>query len=132
MIDHARGWELTDRMIVADAGYGDVTTFREELEKRKLSYAVGVQSNTGVWVESPRPRKLKPKPTGRPPTASHYGKQRPVAVKEAAQQAARLEESSLAGRQQRLAGVSLLGRSRAAFSRISRGPRPRQRGLAAG
>src|SRR5215204_7339768 len=25
MIDQARGWELTDRIIVADAGYGDVT-----------------------------------------------------------------------------------------------------------
>jgi len=87
MIDQARGWELTDRIIVADAGYGDVTAFREQLEKRKLRYAVGVQSNTGVWVEPPRPRKLKPKRIGRPPTASHYGKQRPVAVKEAAQQA---------------------------------------------
>ncbi len=85
MIDQAREWELTDRIIVADAGYGDVTAFREELEKRKLRYAVGVQSNTGVWVEPPHPRKLKPKGTGRPPSASHYGKQRPVAVKEAAQ-----------------------------------------------
>jgi CBS domain-containing protein len=88
MIDQARGWKLTDRIVVADAGYGDVTAFREELEKRKLRYAVGVQSTTGVWVEPPsRPRKLKPKQTGRPPSASHYGKQRPVAVKEAAQQA---------------------------------------------
>jgi len=40
MIDQAREWELTDRIIVADAGYGDVTAFREELEKRKLRYAV--------------------------------------------------------------------------------------------
>jgi SRSO17 transposase len=87
MIDEARGWELTDRIVVADAGYGDATAFREELEKRKLRYAVGVQSNTGVWVEPPRPRKLKPKQTGRPPSASHYGKQRPVPVKEAAEQA---------------------------------------------
>ena len=58
---------VDDRIVVADAGYGDVTAFREELEKRKLRYAVGVQSNTGVWVEPPRPRKLKPKRTGRPP-----------------------------------------------------------------
>jgi SRSO17 transposase len=70
MIDQARGWELTDRIVVADAGYGDVTAFREELEKRKLRYAVGVQSNTGVWVEPPRPRKLKPKQAGRPPSAA--------------------------------------------------------------
>jgi hypothetical protein len=30
---------------------------------------------------------LKPKQTGRPPTALHYGKQRPVSAKEAARQA---------------------------------------------
>ena len=38
-------------------------------------------------MEPPRPRKLKPKPTGRPPSALHYGKQRPVSVKEVAHQA---------------------------------------------
>jgi SRSO17 transposase len=89
MIDHARGWKLP-----ADCGggcrlwggYGDVTAFRREaLETRNLPYAVGVQSITGVWVEPPRPRKLKPKQTGCPPSASHYGKQRPIAIKEAAQ-----------------------------------------------
>ena len=88
MIDQARDWNLAERIIVADAGYGDATAFREELEKRKLRYAVGVQSNTGVWVEPPHPRQLKAKPTGRPPSALHYGKQRPVSVKQAAQQAA--------------------------------------------
>src|SRR5260370_10941968 len=72
MIDQARDWELADRIIVADAGYGDVTAFREELEKRKLPYVVGVQANTGVWVEPPPPRKLKPRQTGRPPTPWHY------------------------------------------------------------
>src|ERR1700752_2634753 len=45
---------------------------------------------------------------------------------------ARLEENSLAGRQQRLAKVSLLGGPGTAFPWISRGPRPRQRDLAAG
>jgi SRSO17 transposase len=87
MIDQARGWELTDRIVVTDAGYGDVTAFGEELEIRKLRYVVGVQSTTGVWVEPPRARKLKAKQSGRPPSARHYGKQRPASVKEAAQQA---------------------------------------------
>ena len=58
MIDQVREWNLADRIVVADAGYGDVTAFREGLESRKLPYAVGVQSNTGVWTEPPRPRKL--------------------------------------------------------------------------
>src|SRR5260370_23920108 len=88
MIDRARSsWELAPRIVVADAGYGDVTAFREGLETRKLNYAVGVRSTRGVWVEPPQPRKLKPQATGRPPSAWHYGKQRPVSVKETAQQA---------------------------------------------
>src|SRR5208337_3068242 len=73
--------------VVADAGYGDVTAFREGLEGRQLPYALGVQSNTGIWMEPPRPRKLKPKKTGRPPSRLHYGKQQPISTKEAAQQA---------------------------------------------
>src|SRR3974390_1459050 len=87
MIDQARGWELTERIIVADAGYGEVTEFREELEKGRLPDALGVQSHIGVWLEPPRPHKLKPRRMGRPPTALHYGEQRPVSLKEAAQQA---------------------------------------------
>src|ERR1035441_4629918 len=38
MIDEGRGWGLTDRIVVADAGYGDATEFRDALEARKLSY----------------------------------------------------------------------------------------------
>jgi SRSO17 transposase len=87
MIDQVRGWNLADRIVVADAGYGEGTEFRQELEKRKLRYAVGVPSNTGVWLEPPQPRPLKPKQMGRPPSALHDGKQRPVSVQEAAQEA---------------------------------------------
>jgi len=87
MIDQVREWNLADRIVVANAGYGDVTLFREGLESRKLRYAVGVQSNTGVWMEPPQPRKLKPKQKGRPPSDPNYGKQRPVSAKEAAQHA---------------------------------------------
>ena len=86
MIDHVR-WNLADRIVVAGAGYGDVTAFREGLESRKLHYAVEVQSNTGVWRKPPRPTKLKPKQKGRPPSTLHYERQRPVSAKEAAQRA---------------------------------------------
>lgn len=54
--------------VVADAGYGDVTAFREALTARGLSYAVGIASSTSVWPPSQQP--LPPKPysgTGRPP-----------------------------------------------------------------
>jgi SRSO17 transposase len=87
LIDQARGWGLSDRIVVADAGYGEVTAFRQALEERKLPYVVGVPSNAGVWLEPPRTKKRKPQKMGRPPTVLHYGKQRPIAVKDAAQQA---------------------------------------------
>ena len=85
LIDQARGWGLSDRIIVADAGYGEVTAFRQALEERELPYVVGVPSNAGVWLEPPRAKKRKPKRMGRPPTGLHYGKQRPISVKDAAQ-----------------------------------------------
>ena len=87
LIDQARGWGLSDRIVVADAGYGEVTAFRQALEERKLPYVVGVPSNAGVWMEPPRTKKRKPKKMGRPPTVLHYGQQRPISVKDAAQQA---------------------------------------------
>ena len=87
MIDQARGWGLTDRIVVTDAGYGEVTAFRQGLEARQLPYVVGVPSSTGVWTEPPPPHRLKPQRTGRPPSALHYGEQRPVSVQEAARQA---------------------------------------------
>jgi SRSO17 transposase len=87
MIDQVRGWGLADRIVVADAGYGEATAFRQALEARQLPYTVGVPSSTGVWTEPPQPRQLKPKRTGRPPSALHYGEQRPVSVQEAARQA---------------------------------------------
>jgi SRSO17 transposase len=88
MIDQGRGWQLSNRIVVADAGYGEVTAFREGLQERKLQYAVGVPSNIGVWLESPRPRRLPAQRMGRPPTALHYGQQRPFSVESVAQQAA--------------------------------------------
>ena len=55
---------------VADAGYGEATEFRDGLEKRELSYAVGIQSTIGSLDESHRdPRIPKPKRTGRSATA---------------------------------------------------------------
>jgi SRSO17 transposase len=87
LIDQARQWNIPDQIVLADAGYGDVTAFREGLQSRNLLYAVGVACNTAVWLKPPRhiPREAKAK--GRPPTAWHYGEQRPVPIKDAAQSA---------------------------------------------
>jgi len=87
LIEQARRWELPDQVVLADAGYGDVTAFREALQERKWAYAVGVASNTAVWLRPPRNIPVKAKATGRPAAAWHYGKQQPASVKTAAQAA---------------------------------------------
>jgi SRSO17 transposase len=70
--------------VVADAGYGDTTEFREALTAAGLAYAVGVKGETTVWRPGQAP--LPPKPwrggRGRPPirmrrTARHQ----PVSLK---------------------------------------------------
>ena len=55
--------------VVADAGYGVITAFREGLSTRGFSYAVGITSETTVWPPGQGP--LPPAPwsgQGRPPT----------------------------------------------------------------
>ncbi|MGH9725705.1 MAG: IS701 family transposase [Candidatus Acidiferrales bacterium] len=87
IIDQVRGWGLPDRIVLADAGYGDATEFREELEKRGLSYAVGIPPQLGVWLKPPKLTALPAKGKGRPPGAVRYGGQRPANAQAAAQQA---------------------------------------------
>jgi SRSO17 transposase len=55
--------------VLADAGYGHETRFREGITELGLRYVVGVQENTTVWRpgELP-PRKKRRKGRGRPPT----------------------------------------------------------------
>ncbi len=68
-IDDLLADELPRAPVVADAGYGTVTEFREGLATRGLSYAVGVTKQTTVWPEGKAP--LSPKAwrgVGRPPT----------------------------------------------------------------
>jgi len=86
ILDQIRGWGLPDRVVLADAGYGDGTEFREELEKRGLRYAVGVMPNTGVWLKPPKLTILQGTGQGRPPSAVRYGDQRPLTVQAAATQ----------------------------------------------
>jgi SRSO17 transposase len=84
MIDEVRGWGLPDRVVLGDAAYGEPTAFRQGLEKRGLCYALGIQSNIGIWTKPPKQIPNKPKGKGRPRTAWNYGEQRPISVKDAA------------------------------------------------
>jgi SRSO17 transposase len=85
MIDEARGWGLRCGVVLADAGYGEVTEFRQGLETRHLAYAVGIPSTVRVWTKPPRLRKTRGR--RRRSTVYHYGEQRPGAVREVAEKA---------------------------------------------
>ena len=42
LLDDAVGWGIAKRVVVADAGYGDCTEFREGIAARGLGYLVGM------------------------------------------------------------------------------------------
>jgi len=84
LIDQARAWGLADRIVLADAGYGEVTAFREALESRQLPYAVGIGPQVGAWPKAPTITQRPYSGRGRPATRWVYGSQRPPSVKEVA------------------------------------------------
>jgi SRSO17 transposase len=82
LIDEALGWGLPKPPVVlADASYGDVTAFREELEQRGLAYAVGISKSLAVWPEPPGGAIPAWHRRGRPTRCVRYGDQKPVSVK---------------------------------------------------
>ena len=72
--------------VVADAGYGTTTDFRDWLAARGLVYAVGVQSEVTVWFEDAQPSPPKEwTGRGRPPTLlRRTDDSKPMAVAELA------------------------------------------------
>lgn len=61
--------DLPRAPVVADAGYGDTTEFREALTERGLSYALGIKSETSVWPPGTAPLPARAwAGRGRPPT----------------------------------------------------------------
>ena len=73
-------------VVLADAGYGNDTAFRESLSGMDLRYCVGVQASTSVWpagVEPLPPRSKKS--TGRPGKLLRRGRgHKPCSVKKLA------------------------------------------------
>lgn len=56
----ARQSGAPDGIVLADAGYGDDTSFREAVSELGLQYAWGIRSNTRVWAPGTAP--LPPEP----------------------------------------------------------------------
>jgi SRSO17 transposase len=85
LIDEALGWgRQKPPMVLADAAYGEVTAFREELEKRDLPYAVGISKSLVVWPEPPGGAAPAETGHGRPTKSMRYGDKKPASVKDLA------------------------------------------------
>lgn len=63
-IDLLQADDLPPAPVVADAGYGDTTAFREGLSQRGFSYVVGIKGDTTVWPPGKGP--LLPTPHSGP------------------------------------------------------------------
>ncbi|WSC87883.1 IS701 family transposase [Streptosporangium sp. NBC_01756] len=72
MLDEVRGtWELPDLPVVADAGYGDATGFREGLTERALTYAVAVKATTTAYPGDASPERPPYSGQGRPAVSAY-------------------------------------------------------------
>ena len=58
-IKRAKESNIPTGIVLADAGYGDITNFRDTLNSEGLKYAVGIKPTTSVWANDNKP--LPPK-----------------------------------------------------------------------
>jgi SRSO17 transposase len=69
MVDDAIAWGIEQRVVVADAAYGDCIEFREALDERDLGFIVGVTGTAVAWPPGVLPRPPPPRKKGsRQPT----------------------------------------------------------------
>ena len=87
-IDAAMRWGLARRVVLADAGYGDVTEYRDGLVARGLDYVVGIQGSLVLWPPGAAPIPPPPaRPAGRggkAPCRWKTGEQKPLPALELA------------------------------------------------
>lgn len=87
-IDQLAAEGLPSAPVIADAGYGVATEFRDALTERSIPYGVGITAETTVWPPGAGP--LPPEPwsgKGRPPTLLRRSPDNaPLSVLEVAQQ----------------------------------------------
>jgi SRSO17 transposase len=82
----ARAAGIEADMVLADAGYGNDTAFRDGITEIGLAYAVGIQSSTTLWPPGMEPLPAKPwSGRGRPPSAIGRDEEhQPVSAKQLA------------------------------------------------
>lgn len=74
MIDELREWGLEPPVVLADAGYGEITAFRAGLEERELDYVAQVKGGTSAYAEEVCPEQPAYAGAGRPPKPRYRGK----------------------------------------------------------
>jgi SRSO17 transposase len=73
--------------VLADSAYGDNGAFRRALEQRGLAYALAVRQDGVVWTKPPvYAIPAAPRAPGPPPTRFRYGDQRPLTLREVAEE----------------------------------------------
>lgn len=82
MIDELTEWGLRCPLAVTDAGYGEITAFRQGLDDRRIPYVVQIKSGTSAYPEHVRPEQPEWSGRGRPPTARY--REAPCSLKELA------------------------------------------------
>jgi SRSO17 transposase len=80
MIDQLRGWGLRAPVVCADAGYGEITAFRQGLEDREIDYIVQVKAATSAYALDVEPERPAWSGRGRPPLARY--RQAPGSLRE--------------------------------------------------
>jgi SRSO17 transposase len=82
LIDQTMGFGVQIGTVLADAGYGDITTFRDELTRRGLVYVVGVANNHLIWPPGTKlqPPALATGRPGRPAKRWHAGATKPIQI----------------------------------------------------
>ena len=67
VLDELAAWGLAPPVVLADAGYGDVTGFRTGLEERELAYVVQAKGTTSAYAPDVSPEAVAYAGRGRPP-----------------------------------------------------------------
>jgi SRSO17 transposase len=76
MLDELGGWGLRPGLVCADAGYGEITAFRQGLQDRQIPYVVQVKAATSAYPQTTMRQRPGYAGMGRPPTARYRDKPR--------------------------------------------------------